>query len=52
MLTPAPPMAALGARADRADSQAADIRDLKRLVVEMQAGILKLQAKEDLLAQR
>ena len=32
--------------------QAAEIRDLKRLVVEMQAGLLKLQAKDQLVAQR
>jgi hypothetical protein len=32
--------------------QAAEIRDLKKLVVEMQAGLLKLQAKEELVAQR
>jgi hypothetical protein len=32
--------------------QAAEIRGLKKLVVEMQAGLLKLQAKEELLAQR
>ena len=29
--------------------QAAEIRDLKKLVVEMQAGLLKLQAKEELV---
>ena len=32
--------------------QAAEIRDLKKLVVEMQAGLRKLQAKDELLAQR
>jgi Chaperone of endosialidase len=32
--------------------QAAEIRDLKKLVIEMQAGLLKLQAKEELVAQR
>jgi len=34
------------------DAQAAEIRDLKKLVLEMQAGLLKLQAKDQLLAQR
>jgi hypothetical protein len=34
------------------DAQAAEIRDLKRMVVEMQAGLLKLQAKDQLVAQR
>ncbi len=29
--------------------QAAEIRDLKKLVVEMQAGLLKLQAKDELV---
>ena len=32
--------------------QAAEIRDLKQLVVEMRAGLLKLQSKDELLAQR
>ena len=32
--------------------QAAEIHDLKKLVVEMQAGLLMLQAKEELVAQR
>ncbi|HSY08501.1 MAG TPA: tail fiber domain-containing protein [Steroidobacteraceae bacterium] len=32
--------------------QAAEIRDLKELVVEMHAGLLKLQAKDSLVAQR
>jgi len=32
--------------------QAAEIRDLKKLVVEMQAGLAKLQAKDQLVAQR
>lgn len=32
--------------------QSAEIRDLKKLVVEMQAGLRKLQAKDELLAQR
>jgi hypothetical protein len=32
--------------------QASEIRDLKKLVVEMQAGLIKLQAKDELLAQR
>ena len=32
--------------------QAAEIRDLEKLVAEMQAGLLKLQAKDQLLAQR
>lgn len=43
---------ALNARVDRADLQAADIRDLKRLVVEMQAGILKQQSNDELVARR
>jgi hypothetical protein len=34
------------------DAQAAEIRDLKKLALEMQAGLLKLQAKDQLLAQR
>jgi hypothetical protein len=33
-------------------AQGAEIHDLKRLVVEMQAGLLKLQAKDQLVAQR
>jgi len=32
--------------------QAGEIRDLKKLVVNMQAGLMKLQAKDELLAQR
>jgi hypothetical protein len=32
--------------------QAAEIRVLKKLVVEMQAGLLKLQTKDELIAQR
>jgi hypothetical protein len=36
----------------KAAAQDAEIRDLKKLVVEMQAGLLKLQAKEELVAQR
>lgn len=32
--------------------QAGEIRDLKKLVVEMRAGLMKLQAKDELLAQR
>lgn len=32
--------------------QAAEIRDLRKLVVEMRAGLLKLQAKDELVAQR
>jgi hypothetical protein len=32
--------------------QAAEIRELKQLVVEMRAGLLKLQSKDELLAQR
>ena len=32
--------------------QAVQIRDLKKLVVEMQAGLVKLQAKDQLVAQR
>jgi len=34
------------------DAQAAEIRDLKKLVLEMQAGLFKLQAKDQTLAQR
>jgi hypothetical protein len=34
------------------DAQNAEIRDLKRLVVEMQAGLRDLQAKDELVAQR
>jgi hypothetical protein len=34
------------------ENQSAEIRDLKKLIVEMQAGLLKLQAKNELLAQR
>ena len=33
-------------------AQAAEIRDLKKLVVEMHAGLLQLQAKDELVAQR
>jgi len=33
-------------------AQAAEIRDLKKLVLEMQAGLLQLQAKDKLVAQR
>jgi len=33
-------------------AQAAEIRDLKKLVVEMHAGLLQLQAKDQLVAQR
>jgi hypothetical protein len=36
----------------RNDAQAAEIRDLKRLVVDMQAGLLELQAKDPLAARR
>ncbi len=32
--------------------QAAEIRDLKKLVVEMQAGLMKLEAKDELVARR
>jgi hypothetical protein len=32
--------------------QAAEIRDLKKLVAEMQTGLLKLQAKDELVARR
>jgi hypothetical protein len=32
--------------------QAAEIRDLKKLVVEMQGGLMKLQAKDELVARR
>jgi hypothetical protein len=34
------------------DAQAAEIRDLKKLVIEMQTGLLKLNAKDELVAQR
>jgi trimeric autotransporter adhesin len=34
------------------ESQGSEIRDLKKLVIEMQAGLLKLQAKDARLAQR
>jgi len=42
----------LAVQSEHAASQDAEIRDLKRLVVEMQAGLLKLQVKDQLLAQR
>jgi Chaperone of endosialidase len=42
----------LDALSARNDAQVAEIRDLKKLVVEMQAGLLKLQAKGELVAQR
>jgi hypothetical protein len=32
--------------------QAAEIRDLKKLVMEMEAGLAKLQAKHELVARR
>jgi Chaperone of endosialidase len=35
-----------------AAAQTAEIQDLKKVVVEMQAGLLKLQAKDGLVAQR
>jgi hypothetical protein len=44
--------ATIRAQAKRADSQAAEIRDLKNLVLEMRVGLQKLQAKDQLLAQR
>jgi hypothetical protein len=34
------------------NAQGMEIRDLKKLVVEMRAGLLKLQAKDELAAQR
>jgi hypothetical protein len=34
------------------EAQASEIRDLRKLVVEMQAGLLKLQGKDNLVAQR
>jgi trimeric autotransporter adhesin len=40
------------AMTEKLDAQAAEIRDLKKLVVEMQTGLLKLQAKDELVAQR
>jgi hypothetical protein len=36
----------------KAEAQDAEIRDLKKLVVEMQAGLLKRQPKDELVAQR
>jgi hypothetical protein len=36
----------------KAAAQDAEIRDLKKLVVEMQAGLLKRQTKDELIAQR
>jgi hypothetical protein len=42
----------LDALSARNDAQVAEIRDLKKLVIEMQAGLLKLQAKGELVAQR
>ena len=36
----------------QSDSQSAEIRGLKKSVLEMQAGILKLQSKDELVAQR
>jgi trimeric autotransporter adhesin len=36
----------------RAAAQDAEIRDLKKLVVQMQADVIKLQAKDELVAQR
>jgi hypothetical protein len=36
----------------QSDSQSAEIRDLKKSVLEMQAGILKLQSRDELVAQR
>jgi hypothetical protein len=38
--------------AEKLDAQAAEIRDLKKLVAKMQAGLLKLNAKDELVAQR
>ncbi len=40
------------AQAEHAASQDAEIRDLTKLVVEMQAGLLKLKPKGELVAQR
>ena len=34
------------------NAQAAEIRDLKKLVVEMQAGLIKLQTRNELVARR
>jgi hypothetical protein len=42
----------LDALKTQSENQLAEIRDLKKLVVEMQAGLLKLQSKDELLAQR
>jgi hypothetical protein len=38
--------------AAKIDVQATEIRELKKLVVEMQAGLLKLQSKDELVAKR
>jgi trimeric autotransporter adhesin len=37
---------------EKLDAQAAEIRDLKKLVVEMQTGLLALRANDELVAQR
>jgi hypothetical protein len=42
----------IAAQSEHAAAQDAEIRDLKKLVIEMQTGLLKLQAKDELLAQR
>jgi hypothetical protein len=40
------------AQTDKFEAQSAEIRDLKKLVVEMQTGLLKLQARDELVARR
>jgi hypothetical protein len=40
------------AQTDKIEAQAAEISKLRKLVVEMQAGLLKLQARDELVAQR
>jgi Chaperone of endosialidase len=37
---------------EKIDAQAVEIRDLRKLVVELQAGLIKLRAKDKLVAQR
>jgi hypothetical protein len=42
----------IGAQSEKIDAQAANIHDLRMLVIEMQAGLLKLQSKDELVAKR
>jgi hypothetical protein len=42
----------IAAQNQRAAAQAAEIRDLRKLLVEMQAGLIKLKTKDELVAQR